>query len=110
MEVKYYRKRLYRHIQSPSASAKAVSKRSPVTSLFFDYDAVISASFMRDKAEAGWACTIEVAGENYETKKFEVVGLTVRDSFESAAAAIRCGKRIIKALGVDCIDTRAEKL
>ena len=109
-EVKYYWRLLYLHVQLPPTPSKAATKRNPVTGLFFDYDAVVVASFYRKQPETGWACTIEIAGENYETGKFEVVGLVVKNSFRSAAAAVRHGERVVKMLGISCIEIRSEEL
>jgi hypothetical protein len=49
-------------------------------------------------------CMVEIAGENYETKKFEVVGIAVNLAFDSAEAAIEYGEELINRLGVECID------
>ena len=87
-----------------------VKGASPVTGLFFDYGAVVTATFVKDEPKEGWSCTIEFAGDNYETKKFEVVGVVASRGFRSAKAAIRHGKRLVKGFGVECLDTRMEEL
>ena len=70
---------------------------NPITGLFFDYGATVTASVNRDKPQEGWACVIEIVGENYETKKFEVIGIAVNSTFHTAEAAIRHGKKLVKS-------------
>jgi len=83
---------------------------NPVTGLFFDYGAVVVATFNKDEPKEGWACTVDFAGDNYETKKFEVVGVVASLGFRSAKAAIQHGKRLVRGFGVECLDTRTEIL
>jgi hypothetical protein len=83
---------------------------NPVVGLFFDYGATVSASINRDKPDEGWACTVEIVGDNYETKKFEVFGIVANSTFESAEAAIEHGKKVIDGFGVECVDERTEEL
>lgn len=83
---------------------------NPVSGLFFDYGADVVATFIKDEPEEGWSCTVEFAGENYETKKFEVVGIVVGLGFRSAKAAIQHGKRLVRGFGVECLDARTQKL
>jgi len=70
-----------------AASAQVGKSRAgdsnPVAGLFFEYGATVTASINRDKPDEGWACTIDFAGDNYETKKFEVIGIVVNWSFDS---------------------------
>lgn len=82
---------------------------NPVIGLFFDYGATVTASILRDKPDEGWACTIEIAGDNYETKKFEVVGIAVNLGFDTAEEAIQHGKELIEGFGVECVDIRTEE-
>ena len=86
------------------------TESNPWVGLFFDYGAVVSVSINKDKPKEGWVCMVEIAGENYETKKFEVVGIAVDVAFETAEAAIAYGKNIVETFGVECLDTRIEKL
>jgi hypothetical protein len=92
-------------------SAKRASDDSNAfVGLFFDYGAVVSASINKDKPNEGWACTVDIAGDNYETKKFEAIGIVVNLQFDTAEAAIEHGKNIVDSLGVQCLDTRTEEL
>jgi hypothetical protein len=101
-----YRKLLGLTPQPKSASDGG----STVIGLFFDYGAHVYASINKDEPEEGWACVIEIAGDNFETKKFEVVGVAVNLQFETAEAAIEYGRNLIDSLGVECVDTRMEEL
>jgi hypothetical protein len=83
---------------------------NPVAGLFFDYGATVTASINRDKPDEGWMCTVDIAGDNYETKKFEVIGIVVNSSFDTAEAAIRHGKDLVEGFGVECVDERTEEL
>jgi hypothetical protein len=83
---------------------------NPVAGLFFDYGATVTASINRDKPTEGWMCTVEIVGDNYETKKFEVIGIVVNSSFDTAEAAIRHGKDLVEGFGVECVDERTEEL
>jgi hypothetical protein len=92
----------------PVQSRKDTS--NPVSGLFFDYGATVTASINRDKPDEGWMCTVEIAGDNYETKKFEVIGIAVNLAFDTAEAAIQHCKKLIKGFGVECVDVRTEAL
>ena len=81
-----------------------------VTGLFFEYAAVVSASINIDDEDSGWCCMIEVVGENYETKREEVIGIAVNRSFDTAKDAVKYGVKLVRALGVECLDTREEEL
>jgi hypothetical protein len=83
---------------------------STFTGLFFDYGAIVAASINTNEPDEGWACLIEIVGENYETKKFEAIGIAVNMSFDSAGAAIDHGKELVEFFGVECIDTRIDEL
>jgi hypothetical protein len=83
---------------------------NPVAGLFFDYGGTVTASINRDKPDEGWMCTVDIAGDNYETKKFEVIGIVVNSSFDTAEAAIRHGKDLVEGFGVECVDERTEEL
>jgi hypothetical protein len=78
--------------------------------LFFDYGATVTASINRDKPDEGWMCTVDIAGDNYETKKFEVIGIAVNASFETAEAAVEHGKDLVEGFGVECVEVRTEEL
>jgi hypothetical protein len=84
--------------------------RNPVVGLFFDYGATVSASINRDKPDEGWVCMVEIVGDNYETKKFEVIGIAVNLQFDTAEAAVDHGKNLVDRFGVECIDVRTEEL
>jgi len=77
---------------------------NPITGLFFDYGATVTASVNRDKPQEGLACVIEIVGENYETKKFEVIGIAVNSTFDTAEAAIRHGKKLVEYSGPQKVD------
>lgn len=101
--------------KQPNGSIAALAKGkkepdNPVKGLFFDYSALVAASIMSDERDQGWYCTIEIAGENYETKQFEVIGISVNKNFKTEKAAIQHGKRIITSFGVECLDVRSEEL
>ncbi len=96
-------------LKSQSSKTKR-DDENPVVGLFFDYGAVVSASMNKNKPKEGWACVLEIAGENYETKKFEVFAIAVNLQFDSAKEAIQYGQGVIESLGVECIDTRIEEL
>ena len=83
---------------------------NPFVGMFFDYGAVVSVQSIRDNPVAGWACTVEIAGDNYENKKFEVIAIAVNSQFDSAEAAIEHGKSLIDSFGVECVDVRTEEL
>lgn len=83
---------------------------SPFTGLFFDYGAIVVASFNRDEPDEGWLCMIEIAGDNYETKRFEAIGIAVNLGFDSAEAAIEHGKDLVEFFGVPRVDTRTQEL
>jgi|HubBroStandDraft_6_1064221.scaffolds.fasta_scaffold1644605_1 hypothetical protein len=55
-------------------------------------------------------CTVDIVGDNYETKKFEVFGIAVNSSFATAEAAIEHGADLFERLGVACVDLRTEEL
>lgn len=101
-----YRKLL--GLRSRSKSQRSID--NPITALFFDYGAVIGATINKDQPKEGWSCTVEFAGENYETKKFEVVIVVVNEGFPTAKAAIQHGQRLAKGFGVECLDTHIEEL
>jgi hypothetical protein len=82
---------------------------NPVVGLFFDYGAVVSASIDRDEPDAGWSCIVEIVGDNYETKKFEVIGIAVGLRFDTSEDAILHGKQLIASFGVECIDERIDE-
>lgn len=91
------------------------NKRKPVSGnpycgLFFDYVGVASISINKDDPEAGWMCCVEIAGDNYETKKFEVISLAVNQSFATADSALKHAKRIFRLLAVECVDVHIDEL
>ena len=94
----------------PQARTTRGDHSNPVAGLFFDYGATVTASINRDTPDEGWACTVDFAGDNYETKKFEVIGIVVNSSFDTAEAAIRHGKDLVEGFGVECVDERTEEL
>ncbi len=94
----------------PQVGKSRAGDSNPVAGLFFEYGATVTASINRDKPDEGWACTIDFAGDNYETKKFEVIGIVVNWSFDSAEAAIAHGKDLVEGFGVECVDVRTEEL
>ena len=94
----------------PQPEKSRADTSNPVVGLFFDYGASVTASINRNKPDEGWACTVDIAGDNYETKKFEVIGIMVNSGFDTAEAAIRHGKKLIKGFGVECVDERTEEL
>ena len=102
-----YRELLGLKSQSPKAKG---NDDNPVVGFFFDYGAVVSASMNKDKPEEGWACLVEIAGDNYETKKFAVFSIAVNRQFDTAKEAVQFGEEIIESLGVECLDTRIEEL
>ncbi len=53
---------------------------------------------------------VEIVGDNYETKKFEVIGIAVNLQFDTAEAAVDHGKNLVDRFGVECIDVRTEEL
>jgi hypothetical protein len=93
----------------PSRKSRGESD-NPVVGLFFDYGGVVSASINRDEPNEGWSCIVEIAGDNYETKKFEVICIAVALKFDTAADAILHGKQLIENFGVGCIDERIDEL
>jgi hypothetical protein len=94
----------------PRAKKARAESSNPFVGLYFDYGAVVTASLNRDELKEGWICSVEIAGDNYETKKFEVVSLVVNLGFDTAEAAISHGKELIDGFGVECIDVRVEEL
>jgi hypothetical protein len=94
----------------PQAGTSREDSGNLVVGLFFDYGATVTASINRDKPDKGWMCTVDIAGDNYETKKFEVIGIAVNSSFDTAEAAIRHGKDLVEGFGVECVDVRTEEL
>jgi len=72
--------------------------------------ATVTASINRDKPDEGWMCTVDIAGDNYETKKFEVIGIAVNASFETTEAAVEHGKDLVEGFGVECVEVRTEEL
>jgi hypothetical protein len=94
----------------PQPGKSRAGDSNPVAGLFFDYGATVTASVNRDKPDEGWMCTVDIAGDNYDTKKFEVIGIAVNLSFETAEAAIQHGKDLVEGFGVECVDVRIEEL
>jgi hypothetical protein len=94
----------------PQAGKSRGDGGNPVVGLFFDYGATVTASINRDRPDEGWMCTVDIAGDNYETKKFEVLGIVLNSSFDTAEAAIRHGKDLVEGFGVECVDERTEEL
>ncbi len=91
--------------------AKSKSDTSnPVTGLFFDYGATVTASINRNEPDEGWSCIVEIVGDNYETKKFEVIGIALNLGFDTARAAIRHGKKLVEGFGVECVGEQTEEL
>ncbi|MGA7384630.1 MAG: hypothetical protein WBW81_08085 [Methylocella sp.] len=94
----------------PQAGKSKSDTSNPVAGLFFDYGASVAASINRDKPDEGWSCIVEIVGDNYETKKFEAIGIAVNLGFDTAEAAIRHGKELVEGFGVECVDERTEEL
>jgi hypothetical protein len=94
----------------PQSGKSKPDTDNPFTGLFFDYGANVAVSINKDERSEGWSCMVEIVGENYETKKFEVIGLTISTAFETAEAALEQGKKVVDSLGVECFDTRTEEL
>jgi hypothetical protein len=94
----------------PQAGKSRGGDSNPVAGLFFDYGATVTASINRDEPDEGWSCVVEIVGDNYETKKFEVIGIAVNLWFDTAEAAIRHGKELVEGFGVECVDERTEEL
>jgi hypothetical protein len=92
-----------------SAAKFGVDVNNTVAGLFFDYNATVTASIIRDKPDEGWACTVDIAGDNYETKKFEVIAIVVNFGFDTAEEAIQHGKNLVESFGVECVDIRTEQ-
>ena len=92
----------------PSRRSRGESD-NPVAGLFFDYGGSVSASINRDEPDEGWSCIVEIVGDNYETKKFEVICIAVALRFDTAADAILHGKQLIESFGVACIDERIDE-
>ena len=91
--------------------AKSKSDTSnPVIGLFFDYGATVTASINRNEPDEGWSCIVEIVGDNYETKKFEVIGIALNLGFDTARAAIRHGKKLVEGFGVECVGEQTEEL
>ena len=78
--------------------------------LFFDYAGIVAAIINKDEAEEGWSCGVDIIGENYENKKFEVNSFVVGLYFSSSEEALEHGKQILDMFGVECVDTRIEEL
>lgn len=87
-----------------------VEDESPVTGLFFDYVGSILVTICIDEREEGWSCGIDICGENYESKQFEIVSIFVNKAFGTSKAAIQHGEKILMLLNVECLDTRIEEL
>jgi hypothetical protein len=78
--------------------------------LFFDYAGVIGATINKAEPKEGWSCSVDIVGDNYENKKFEINSFVVGLYFASSEEALEHGKRILELLGVECVDTRIEEL
>lgn len=90
-----------------SVNAKA---DNPFVGLFFDYVCSVWVSLNGSRPDEGWACTIEIIGDNYETEQFEVIGIAINKQFETAKAAIQHGKRLADRLCVECVEVREDVL
>jgi hypothetical protein len=103
---------LYRKLLEPRRRAGKSGPKTPnpITGLFFDDGAAVSATIDKDEPKQGWSCTIDFAGDNYETKKFEVFGVVLNRGFRTAKSAILHGKRLVRGFGVECLDTRTQEL
>jgi hypothetical protein len=83
----------------PRPKKSRTDTSNAVTGLFFDYGGIVTASINPDKPDEGWACVVEIVGDNYETKKFEIIGIAVNSAFDTADAAIRHGKELVEGFG-----------
>jgi len=83
---------------------------NPYCGLFFDYVGVAFVSINGDTPEEGWTCCVDIAGDNYETKKFEAISIAVNQSFATSEAAVKHAKKIFRLLAVECVDTRIDEL
>ena len=83
---------------------------TPVAGLFFDYAGTIWATINTDEREEGWSCCVDICGDNYETKKFEVVSLAVNRGFDTSDDAIKHGRKVLRLLNVECLETRVDEL
>jgi len=83
---------------------------NPYRGLFFDYVGIASVSINGDTPEEGWTCCVDIAGDNYETKKFEVISIAVNRGFATSETAVKHAKKIFRLLAVECVDTRIDEL
>ena len=88
----------------------AASSENPYRGMFFDYIGTVSAFLNKSAPQDGWSCSVDIWGENYENKQFELNSLAVNIPFDSAEEALEHGKQIFDLLGIECVDTRTEEL
>jgi hypothetical protein len=94
----------------PQSGKSRADNSNPFVGLFFDYGATVTASINGNQPDEGWLCMVEIVGDNYETKKFEAIGIAINEGFDTAEDAIQHGKQLIEWFGVECLDERREEL